>query len=79
MVADSEFGGRWMDVSLTLGGTRLHSRIPAGERGSWVRSLNAGELVVGFVRSADTIFFDQTGARIPIKRTTQNPASIVGV
>jgi iron(III) transport system ATP-binding protein len=79
MVADSEFGGRWMDVVLTLGGTRLHSRIPAGERGSWVRSLNAGELVVGFIRSADTTFFDPAGPRIASKRATQNPASIVGV
>ena len=47
IVVDSEFGGRWMDVVVTVGGTRLQSRMPAGERGSWVRSLNAGEQVLG--------------------------------
>ena len=79
IVADSEFGGRWMDVLLTVAGTRLHSRMPAGERGSWVRSLNAGEQVTAYVRSSDTTFFDQDGARIPTTHAARNPASVVGV
>jgi iron(III) transport system ATP-binding protein len=79
IVADSEFGGRWMDVLLTVGGTRLHSRMPAGERGSWIRSLNAAEQVNAFLRSTDTTFFDQDGARIVAERTARNPESIVGV
>ena len=49
IVVDSEFGGRSMDVLLTVAGTRLHSRMPAGERGDWIRSLNAGEQVNAYL------------------------------
>jgi iron(III) transport system ATP-binding protein len=79
LVADSEFGGRWMDVLLTAGGTRLHSRMPAGERGSWIRSLNAGEQVTAYLRNGDTIFFDTAGVRIPTTHADRNPTSVVGV
>jgi iron(III) transport system ATP-binding protein len=79
IVLDSEFGGRWMDVLLTAGGTRLHSRMPAGERGSWIRSLNAGEQVTAYLRTGDTTFFDQDGARIPTTHADRSPASVVGV
>ncbi len=79
IVADSEFGGRWMDVLLTAGGTRLHSRMPAGERGSWIRSLNAGEQVTAHVRTRDTTFFDPDGARIPATHADPNPTGVVGV
>src|SRR5262245_16142717 len=48
-VVDSEFGGRYMDVSIETGLTRLQARIPAGERGGWARSLNAGQPVVATV------------------------------
>ncbi len=79
IIADSEFGGRWMDVLVTAGGTRLHSRMPAGERGSWIRSLNAGEQVTAHVRTGDTTFFDQEGARIPAMHAGRAPTGVVGV
>jgi iron(III) transport system ATP-binding protein len=78
-IADSEFGGRWMDVLLTVAGTRLHSRMPAGERGSWIRTLNAGEQVTAYLRPGDTTCFDQDGARIPTRHAARKPASVVGV
>ena len=76
IVADSEFGGRFMDILLTVAGTRLHSRMPAGDRGSWIRSLNAGERVNAFLRAGDTTVFDRDGARIAAERTAQNPESV---
>ena len=40
-IVDSEFGGRHIDVVLTIGETRVQSRIPAGERESWARTPRA--------------------------------------
>ena len=40
-IVDSEFGGRHMDVVLMIGETRVQSRIPAGERESWARTLES--------------------------------------
>ena len=79
IVADSEFGGRTMDVVLTIGGTRLHSRMPAGERGSWIRSLNAGEQLTAYFSPSDLTFFDDDGARIPKTVGARNTPSVVGV
>ena len=61
IIAGSEFGGRHMDVSLTLGGTRLMSRVPAGPRGSWARTLNAGQSVVAHMHRHNVKLFDESG------------------
>jgi iron(III) transport system ATP-binding protein len=64
-VVDSEFGGRYMDVSVEAGlTTRLHARIPAGERGGWARTLNAGQPVLAILRPRDLAFYDEAGALI---------------
>jgi iron(III) transport system ATP-binding protein len=48
-VVDSEFGGRHMDVSVVVGGHRLHARVPSGTRQGWARTLEPGKgVVVGF-------------------------------
>ncbi len=60
-VVDSEFGGRHMDVALTIGTTRIMSRIPAGARGSWARTLNAGQTVVASMPRHNVKAFDDTG------------------
>jgi iron(III) transport system ATP-binding protein len=64
VVVDSEFGGRAMDVVATVGETRLQSRMPAGERGGWARTLEPGQPVQAFFRTAGLAFFDDAGARI---------------
>jgi hypothetical protein len=53
--------------------------MPAGERGGWIRSLNAGEQVTAYLRTSDTTFFDQDGARIPVTHADRTPTSAVGV
>jgi hypothetical protein len=64
-VVDSEFGGRYMDVSLDAGlTTRVHARIPAGERGGWARTLNAGQPVLARLRPRDLALYDDAGALI---------------
>jgi iron(III) transport system ATP-binding protein len=69
IVVDSEFGGRHMDVSLTLGATRLMSRVPAGPRGSWSRTLNAGQSVLAYMHRHNVKMFDEAG-----KLATLRPA-----
>ena len=61
-VAASEFGGRHLDVVVSIGSTRVLSRIPAGERGSWARSLEPGQPVVALLRTRDAAFYDDAGA-----------------
>ena len=49
-IVDSEFGGRYMDVVLMIGETRVQSRIPAGERDSWARTLESGQPVLASIK-----------------------------
>jgi iron(III) transport system ATP-binding protein len=63
-VVDSEFGGRHLDVVVSIGSTRVHSRIPAGERGGWARSLEAGQPVIAALRARELAFYDEAGALI---------------
>jgi iron(III) transport system ATP-binding protein len=60
-VVDSEFGGRHLDVVVTVGSTRVQSRIPAGERGSWGRTLEAGQGVTAHLNPRDVAFYDESG------------------
>jgi iron(III) transport system ATP-binding protein len=60
-IVDSEFGGRHLDVVATVGETRLLSRIPAGERGSWARTLEGGQPVLAYIEPRDLAFYDESG------------------
>jgi iron(III) transport system ATP-binding protein len=60
-IVDSEFGGRHMDLALTIGSTRVLSRIPAGARGSWARVLKPGQPVVAYIQMHNLKVFDDTG------------------
>ncbi len=72
-VAASEFGGRHLDVVVNVGSTRVLSRIPAGERGSWARSLEPGQPVVALLRTRDSAFYDDAGALL---RATGRPVAV---
>jgi iron(III) transport system ATP-binding protein len=63
-VVASEFGGRHLDVVVTIGGTRVLSRIPAGERGGWARSLQPEQQVVATLQLGDLAFYDESGALV---------------
>jgi iron(III) transport system ATP-binding protein len=63
-VVDSEFGGRHVDVVVNVGPTRLLARIPAGERGSWSRSLERDQQVVASLSTRHLAFYDAEGVRI---------------
>jgi iron(III) transport system ATP-binding protein len=70
-IVDSEFGGRHIDVALTVGDTRLLSRIPAGERGSWARTLQAGQPVTAAIDKHEMKVFDESGRLVrPAARAT---------
>jgi iron(III) transport system ATP-binding protein len=76
-IVDSEFGGRTMEVVVAVGESRLHSRMAAGERGDWVRTLEPGEPAVAFVRVSGTTFFDDAGKRIPVARAVRGVARML--
>jgi iron(III) transport system ATP-binding protein len=78
VVVDSEFGGRWMDIVATVGETRVQSKLSAGERGGWARSLTPGEEVLGFFRPSDLTFFDSDGRRLAVPVGTVGPRALVG-
>ena len=78
-IVDSEFGGRSMDIGLTIGGTRLHSRMSAGERGSWARGLALGQSVLAFLRTPDLTFFDEDGARVAKPASPRTRTPVAGV
>jgi iron(III) transport system ATP-binding protein len=63
-VVASEFGGRHLDVVVTIGQARVLSRIPAGERGGWSRSLQEGQQVVASLRMSDLALYDESGALV---------------
>jgi iron(III) transport system ATP-binding protein len=60
-VVDSEFGGRHLDVAITVGSTRLQSRIPAGGRGTWSRTLEIDQPALAYVNSQELAFYDDGG------------------
>jgi iron(III) transport system ATP-binding protein len=75
VIVDSEFGGLVMHVVAEVGDTRVSCSIPAGERGSWARTLAPGQ---GVRLSFDPVrakFFDETGARV---QHTPQRAGVVG-
>jgi iron(III) transport system ATP-binding protein len=74
-VVDKEFGGRHLDVVVTAGETRLSSRVPAGGRGSWARSLEPGQPVAATLRPRELAFYDQSGSLI---RATSRPVAVAG-
>jgi iron(III) transport system ATP-binding protein len=63
-LVDSEFGGRHLDVVVTVGSTRVQSRIPAGDRGSWARTLEPGRPVLAYVNPRDPACYDDAGTLV---------------
>jgi len=60
-VVDAEYGGRHMDVVVTVNGSRLHAYVDAGGADGWARRLTADDRVqVGF-RTEDARFFATSG------------------
>jgi iron(III) transport system ATP-binding protein len=64
VLADNEFGGRHLDLVVEIGLVRLHSRMPTGAPGSWVRGLRIGESVNACVNASTVAVFDAQGAAV---------------
>jgi iron(III) transport system ATP-binding protein len=75
-IVDSEFGGRHLDVVVTVNGTRVMSRIPAGERGGWARRLESGQPVLAMLRAHSVAFYDQEGSLL--LPTAARPVAVTG-
>ncbi len=63
-IVDSEFGGRHVDVTMVVGKTRLHARVPSGPVGGWVRTLAAGERVAASFPIDGAVYFGSDGRRV---------------
>jgi iron(III) transport system ATP-binding protein len=63
-IVDSEFGGRHLDVVVNVGATRVLSRVPAGDRGGWARTLEPGQPVQLALDVENLAFYDPAGALI---------------
>jgi iron(III) transport system ATP-binding protein len=74
-VVDSEFGGRHIDVVVTVGETRVLSRAPAGERGSWARTLEPGLRVLVSIDRRNMKLFDDDAKLV---RATARPVAVGG-
>jgi iron(III) transport system ATP-binding protein len=74
VLADSEFGGRHLDLVVELGPVRLQSRMPTGAPGGWVRGLRIGESVNACINASTVAIFDAQGAAVttgaPVATTT---------
>jgi iron(III) transport system ATP-binding protein len=64
VLADSEFGGRHLDLVVEIGLVRLHSRMPTGTPGSWVRGLRIGESVNACINASTVAVFDAQGTAV---------------
>ena len=64
VLADNEFGGRHLDLVVEIGLVRLHSRMPTGPPGSWVRGLRIGESVNACINASTVAVFDSQGAAV---------------
>jgi iron(III) transport system ATP-binding protein len=64
VLADSEFGGRHLDLVVEVGLVRLQSRMPVGATGSWVRGLRIGESVNACISTSAIAVFDTKGAAV---------------
>ena len=58
-VTDVAFGGRHLDVAVTVGSLHLLTRVPAGQRDTWPRTMRRGQEVVAIVNPRDLAFYDE--------------------
>jgi iron(III) transport system ATP-binding protein len=77
-VVDSQFGGRHMDVVVSVLGTRLHARVPSGAFGGWARKLEMDQdIVIGF-DPASAIYYGDDDKRIAGHVDLTPPVSVGG-
>jgi iron(III) transport system ATP-binding protein len=75
-VVDSQFGGRHMDVIVTVGETRLHARVASGAFGGWARKLELDQdVVVGFDPSS-AVYYGDDDTRIAGHVDLTSPVSV---
>jgi iron(III) transport system ATP-binding protein len=75
-IVDSEFGGRHMDVIVSVRGTRLHAKVPSGSLGGWARTLQPGQqITAGFPQTA-AIYYGADDTRIAGHVPVEAPAPV---
>jgi len=62
-VVDAQFGGRHMDVVVTVAGNRLHARTPLATS-PWARHLTPGQAITAWFAEQTAIYYGADNARI---------------
>ncbi|MFE5890227.1 ABC transporter ATP-binding protein [Streptomyces sp. NPDC002285] len=70
-VVDAQFGGRHMDVVVTIADSRLHARAPLTGT-PWARSLARGQRVTAWFAKDTALYYDADGVRT----AAQAPAAV---
>ena len=71
-VVDAQFGGRHMDVVVSVAGTPLQAKVPLAAN-AWARHLTGGEQVTALFPERAAIYFGAGGERV-----ARHPAAAVG-
>ncbi|MEV0641749.1 ABC transporter ATP-binding protein [Streptomyces sp. NPDC050619] len=72
-VVDAQFGGRHMDVVVTIANSRLHAQAPLTGK-PWARNLSRGQRVTAWFAKEAAIYYDADGVRT----AEHAPAAAVG-
>jgi iron(III) transport system ATP-binding protein len=75
-VVDAEFGGRHIDVVISVSDTRLHARVPSARFDGWARRLAAGDKVLASFPISTALFFDESGARVAGHVSVVSPVAV---
>ncbi|MFC9502236.1 ABC transporter ATP-binding protein [Streptomyces sp. NPDC057002] len=70
-VVDAQFGGRHMDVVVTIADSRLHARAPLTGT-PWARGLTRGQRVTAWFAKDTALYYDADGVRT----AAQTPATV---
>ena len=75
VIADSQFGGRHIDVTAKVGDQRFHARVPSAAFDGWARSLKLDQPATLGFSPDDVLCFREDGSRIAGRTRVGVPVS----
>jgi iron(III) transport system ATP-binding protein len=75
-IVDVEFGGRYLNFTVTADDARLHSLMPGDERNVWLQRLETGQQATGVLLLSELNFYRNDGVRTHISVDQRGQAAI---
>jgi iron(III) transport system ATP-binding protein len=75
-VVNTEYGGRHLNLVVSVGDSRLHARVAAGSLDNWERTMSPGHPVRVAFRASDARCFDSSGSPETSTPARQEPVSV---